>query len=160
MHFMTLDAKVAQLLIDKKKTISVAESCSGGLLSHRLTNIPGSSKFFKLAIIAYSYEAKTYWLKVPKAVLLKHGAVSYAVAAFMAKGIRRLQKTDFGIGITGIAGPGGATKKKPIGLTYIAVSTPKEILCVKCLFKGNRIQIKQQTAMQALKLLLEFLKND
>ncbi len=155
---MRLEEKIAQLLTENKKTLAVAESCTGGLLGHRVTNIPGSSEFFQLGLITYSNESKRQLLKIPSRILSRKGAVSEEVAVLMATRIRKLAQTDFGIGITGIAGPTGGTLKKPVGFTYIAVATGVETLCLKCLFKGNRLQIKTQAATQALKLLLEFLK--
>jgi nicotinamide-nucleotide amidase len=154
---MPLEKEVACLLIKHHKTLSLAESCSGGLLANRLTNIPGSSRFFKLGLITYSNEAKTKLLKVPVAVLKKYGAVSPQTAERMAQGVRRLARTDFAIAITGIAGPGGGTTIKPVGLVYIAISSKTKILCVKNIFKGNRLRIKDQAATQALRLLLPFL---
>lgn len=154
---MHLEEKIANLLIQHKKTLSLAESCSGGLLSHRLTNIPGSSSFLRLGLITYSNEAKAQLLKIPTKVLKKYGAVSEPVAELMAQNVRKIQETDFGIGITGIAGPSGGTIKKPVGLTFIAVATEYETLCLNCVFKGNRLQIKKQATTQALKLLSEFL---
>jgi len=152
---MPLETKVAQRLIKSHKTLSIAESCSGGLLAHRLTNIPGSSKFFKLGIIAYSYESKQKLLKIPPVILKKYGAVSSQVVELLAQNVQDLSKTDFGIGITGIAGPAGATRRKPIGLVYIAISTKNEIFVKRCVFKGQRTAIKKQTADQALRLLLK-----
>ena len=154
---MSLEEKVALKLIDKNKTLCVAESCSGGLLSHRLTNIPGSSRFLKCTVIAYSNDAKEKILKIPQDLMKKYGAVSEEVAVKMAQNIRKLFQTDFGISITGIAGPTGATKSKPIGLVFVALSTPEETLCLKCQFKGTRESIKSQSTTQALELLLEFL---
>ena len=155
---MLLENKVAKRLMKARKTLSIAESCSGGLLAHRLTNIPGSSKFFKLGVIAYSYESKRKILKIPAPLLKKYGAVSAQVVQLLAKHVRSVQNTDFGIGITGIAGPGGATAKKPIGLVYIALSTKSGLIVKKCLFKGKRTQVKKKTADQALRLLLKALK--
>jgi len=149
---MPLETKVAQRLIKSHKTLSIAESCSGGLLAHRLTNIPGSSKFFKLGIIAYSYESKQKLLKIPPVILKKYGAVSSQVVELLAQNVQDLSKTDFG---TGIAGPAGATRRKPIGLVYIAISTKNEIFVKRCVFKGQRTAIKKQTADQALRLLLK-----
>ena len=154
---MRIEEKVAESLINTKKTLAIAESCTGGLLANRLTNIPGSSNFLKLALVAYSNEAKIKLLKVPQASIRKYGAVSTQVAISMAQGVQKSLKTDFGIGITGIAGPTGGTKAKPIGLTFIAVSTKIEILCLKCHFRGSRKNIKTQAATQALRLLHEFL---
>lgn len=157
MSSMKPELKVAQALTAQRKTLAIAESCTGGLLSHRLTNIPGSSNFLKFGLVAYSNETKTKLLKISPIVLKTYGAVSQPVAMAMAKGVRRLQKTDFGVGITGIAGPTGATKKKPIGLIYIAINNNKETLCLECHFHGNRTRIKSQATTQALDMLLEFL---
>ena len=152
---MPLETKVAQHLIKSHKTLSIAESCSGGLLAHRLTNIPGSSRFFKLGVIAYSYESKKRVLNIPSLILKKYGAVSSQVVELLAQNVQSLSQTDFGIGITGIAGPGGATRRKPVGLVYIALSTKNEIFVKKCLFKGKRAEVKKQTANTALRLLLK-----
>ena len=155
---MLIERKVAQLLTNRQKTLSVAESCTGGGLSNRLTNIAGSSSFFKLGLVTYSNEAKMKFLKIPSTVLIKHGAVSSEVARRMALSIRKTLDTDFGMGLTGIAGPTGATTKKPIGLTIIAISTKHETICKQFIFKGNRLSIKSQAATQALKMLLNFLE--
>ncbi|MCK5014468.1 MAG: CinA family protein [Candidatus Omnitrophica bacterium] len=154
---MRIEEKVAQSLINMKKTLAIAESCTGGLLANRLTNIPGSSNFLKFALIAYSNEAKIKLLKVPQEAIRKYGAVSTQVAVSMAQKARKSLKTNFGIGITGIAGPTGGTKAKPIGLTFIAVCTEVETLCLKCHFQGSRKTVKTQAATQALRLLHEFL---
>ncbi|HLG38522.1 MAG TPA: CinA family protein [Chitinophagaceae bacterium] len=154
---MRIEERVAQLLITAKKTLSIAESCTGGYLTNRLTNIPGSSNFLKLTIVAYSNAAKIKLLKVPEADIRKYGAISAPIAIRMAQGAQKCLKTDFGIGITGIAGPAGGTKTKPVGLTYVAVCTSTETLCLECHFKGARTNIKAQAASQALRLLYEFL---
>ncbi|MBN1870705.1 MAG: CinA family protein [Candidatus Omnitrophica bacterium] len=154
---MRIEEKIAKLLINTKKTVAIAESCTGGLLSNRLTNIPGSSKFLKFALVAYSNESKIKLLKVPRTAIRKYGSVSRQVAVFMAQGARQILNTDFGIGITGIAGPTGATKTKPTGLTFIAICTDTENICLECQFKGARKSIKTQAATQALRLLNEFL---
>jgi nicotinamide-nucleotide amidase len=152
---MRLEQKVAEHLINQKKTLSIAESCSGGLLGHRLTNIPGSSKFFHGGILAYHNNVKISILKVPSRMLLQHGAVSSQVALLMAKHVRTLFKTDFGVAITGIAGPTSATKNKPVGLVFIAVSTKKSSICLKYCFKSTRFQIKTKATTQALKMLIK-----
>ncbi|OGX24634.1 MAG: hypothetical protein A3D10_00465 [Omnitrophica WOR_2 bacterium RIFCSPHIGHO2_02_FULL_48_11] len=154
---MRLEEKVARRLFRQKKTIALAESCTGGLLGHRLTNISGSSRYLKLGLVVYSYEAKEKLLKIPRQTLRQYGAVSDPVTTQLAQNVRKILKTDFGVGITGIAGPTGATKTKPLGLVYIAVATKRKIICVKYLFKGSRISIKTQAADKALQLLLEFL---
>ena len=151
--------KVAKLLIEKKKSLCLAESCTGGLLTHQLTNIPGSSQFLKLTIVAYSNESKVKLLKVPKELIKKWGAVSEETAVAMAQGARNIVKTDFGLAITGIAGPGGGTQTKPIGLCFVAISSKNEILCVKYQLKGNRLQIKSKAVDKALKLLIAFSRN-
>lgn len=155
---MRLEQKAAQRLITRKQTLAVAESCTGGILSHRLTNIPGSSRFFKAGIIAYSNESKTKLLRVPAAVIRRHGAVSPKTATAMAQSARKLFSTTFGIGITGIAGPTGATAGKPVGLVYIAVAAKSKTLCKQYHFQGNRLKVKSQAAAQALRLLGKFLE--
>jgi len=154
---MRIEEKIAQTLINTGKSLSIAESCTGGLLANRLTNIPGSSHFLKFSLVAYSNEAKIKLLKIPEAIIRKHGAVSTQVAVAMAQNARKRLKTDFGIGLTGIAGPTGGTKTKPVGLTFIAVCTDLEALCIECHFVGTRLKIKTQAATQALRLLHEFL---
>ena len=154
---MPIEQEVAQLLLNSKKTLSIAESCTGGLLSHRLTGIPGSSNYLKLALIVYSNDSKVKLLKVPLKTLRRYGTVSSEVAIAMAKNVRAILNADLGISITGIAGPAGATSLKPVGLTYIAMAASKKILCIKYRFQGSRKQIKLQAATQALKLLKEFL---
>ncbi len=157
MIFMRIEEKAAQCLIHQQKTLAIAESCTGGLMTHRLTNIPGSSKFLKLGLVVYSNEAKTKLLKISAPMLKRYGAVSQETAVAMAKAVRTIYKTDFGVGITGIAGPGGGTPMKPAGLTYIAVSTRGKTVCVKRLSKGRRTSIKSQAADSALRLLYQFL---
>ncbi len=155
---MPLEEKIAKILLRRKKTVSLAESCSGGLLAHRLTNVSGSSKYFQLGLVTYSYESKEKMLKIPRALLLKHGAVSAQVTTLMASNVRKILNTDFGIGITGIAGPTGATKKKPLGLTYVAISTKTETICHEYIFKGSRLVIKKQATDKALQLFLKLLQ--
>lgn len=154
---MQLENKIANLLIINKKSISIAESCTGGLLTHRLTNISGSSEFLMATIVCYSNTSKSKLLGVPSSLILKHGAVSEEVVKRMAQSVRRILNTDFGISITGIAGPTGATLTKPIGLTFIGVSTRTKTIFEKNIFKGTRLQIKQQASTRALELLQEIL---
>ena len=155
---MRLEEKISQMLIKQKKTLSLAESCTGGLLSHRLTNIPGATAFLKAALVVYSNEAKTKLLKVPSPLIQKHGAVSEPVAVVLAKQVRLLLKTDFGVSITGIAGPSGGSIRKPVGLTFIALSAPGKTVCLKCRLVGTRSRIKKQATDKALRLLNDFLK--
>lgn len=154
---MTVKKKIAVLLSKQRQTLSVAESCSGGLLGHSLTNTAGSSNYFVGGVIVYSNQTKTKLLGVPPSLLKKYGAVSQPVAEYMALAIRKILKTDFGISITGIAGPTGGTKTKPVGLTYIAVAKQKEVFCRKYHFKGTRIRIKTAAVNSALQQLLPLL---
>ncbi|MBF0123211.1 MAG: CinA family protein [Candidatus Omnitrophica bacterium] len=154
---MPIAKRIAQQLTSNKQTLATAESCSGGLVAHTLTNIPGSSVWFKAGVIAYAYEAKTDLLGVPKNMLQKHGAVSAPVVKAMVQGIRKRFKTDFGISITGIAGPTGGTKTKPVGLVFIAVASNKKTVIRYFIFKGTRLQIKKQATETALKMLLTLL---
>ena len=142
-------------LIKNKKTIAIAESCTGGLLSSFLTHISGSSQYFILGVIAYSNQAKARVLKIPTSLILKKGAVSYAVAKKMAQAVRKLARADLGIGITGIAGPTGGTPQKPVGTVFICIDTKNKKLCRKFQFKGNRTAIRKKTALTALKVLKE-----
>ncbi len=146
----TLEEVIGYLLYMRKRTIAVAESCTGGLISHRLTNVPGSSHYFLGSIVAYSDRMKRDRLGVKKATLEKQGAVSEKVACEMAKGIRRIAGSDFGLGITGIAGPTGATEEKPIGLVYIALAYKDRVETKEFRFRGERGMIKAKAANAAL----------
>jgi PncC family amidohydrolase len=141
------------LLIKHKKTVAVAESCTGGLTSKLLTDIPGSSQYFILGIVAYSNQVKRTILKVPYHIITKYGAVSLATATAMAKSIRKNAKADFGIGITGIAGPKGATPQKPIGTVFIVIDSKNKKICKRFIFKGNRNTVRKQVALKSLELL-------
>ncbi|MCB9770960.1 MAG: CinA family protein [Candidatus Omnitrophica bacterium] len=155
---MNIEHHIAKRLIKKHKTISVAESCSGGLLAHRLTNIPGSSQYFIGGVLVYANTAKSLLLKVSPTLLKKHGAVSRLIAEKMAIAIRKTLKSDFGISITGIAGPAGGTKDKPVGLTYIAVARQEKVVCEKYHFKGTRLNIKTAAVNSALRMLAKYLE--
>lgn len=149
----TLEEIAGKLLLKKKRTVAVAESCTGGLISSLLTNIPGSSGYFREGLIAYSNEVKIRDLGIPLENIKKYGAVSPQVAAKMANGIRKKASADIGIGVTGIAGPGGGTKTKPVGLVYIALASKNRIICEQFNFAGSRLEIKSQAARSALDLL-------
>ena len=151
---MRLSRKITSLLLRQKKTMSAAESCTGGLLAHTLTNIPGSSAFFHLGIIAYDNAAKIKLLKIPAKTLRAHGAVSGPAARLMAQNVRKILKTDLGIGITGIAGPSGGSKAKPVGLIHIAVSDGKKTVCREFRFHGTRLSNKSRAVQAALRLVL------
>jgi nicotinamide-nucleotide amidase len=150
--------KVSNLLKEKKLTIATAESCTGGLIAHALTNISGSSNYFDRGIVSYSNKAKEELLDVPENLIKEHGAVSEQVANAMAQGIRLKSKVDIGLATTGIAGPSGGTKEKPVGLVYIAISTSKNSEARQFHFSGNRIQNKELTCNAALWILLDYLK--
>ena len=119
-----LSQKVVKLLTKKRLKISFAESCTGGLLSSSITSISGSSKVFTLGFVTYSNLAKINILKVPKKILIKHGAVSYETCLYMVKNLYKISKTNISVSITGIAGPKGGTKNKPVGLVYIGIKKP------------------------------------
>jgi len=152
---MRLERKLLKEFTLNAKTLAIAESCTGGLIGNRLTNIAGASAFFLLGVIAYDNAAKTKILGVPFALLKKHGAVSSPVAMKMAHGVRKILNTDYGLSVTGIAGPGGGSKKKPVGLVFIAVCSINKTIVRKFLFKGTRLAVKKQAAQAALKMLAE-----
>jgi len=149
----TLESVVGEMLTKRGKTLAIAESCTGGLIANRISNVSGSSAYLKMGVVAYSNRTKTDLLGVPLEKLKKYGAVSKEVALEMAKGIKNISKADISIGITGIAGPKGRTKKKPVGLVYIAVVSDKIKMAKKCFFTGNRREIKHQASTTALNLL-------
>lgn len=149
----TLEHIVGKLLKEKKKTISTAESCTGGYISHLITKVAGSSEYYMGSVISYSYEIKESELGVSKEILNTQGAVSQAVVEQMAKSIREKYKTDFSISASGIAGPGGGTEEKPVGTVWIAVATPTKIISEKFLFGNNRERNIQKTANAALNML-------
>jgi nicotinamide-nucleotide amidase len=148
----TLESVVADLFIQRKLTLATAESCTGGLISHKLTNIPGSSNFFNRGIVAYSNEAKVELLGVPAELIQQHGAVSRQVAEAMAKGVRAKAGTDIGLAVTGIAGPGGGTPEKPVGLVFIAFADATQVVVEEHCFHRDRIWNKERTAVAALDL--------
>ena len=149
----TLESAVGKILTKRKATLSIAESCTGGLIADRITNVSGSSKYFKAGVVAYSNKAKMSMLGVPESLLDKYGAVSKEIALNMAEGIKNLSKSSVAVGVTGIAGPAGGTRKKPVGLVYIAVVNSNLKIVKKCLFTGKREEIKHQAANMALNLI-------
>jgi len=154
-----LEIEVGEYLRQRKWKLAIAESCTGGLIGHRITNIAGSSEYYLGSVTAYAYEAKVRLLGVSWDVLEAYGAVSEEVALAMAKGVRTALNATIGLSVTGIAGPGGETPDKPIGLTWIGLSAPGYERAWKYVWQGNRIENKEFSAEQALKLLVEFLKN-
>ena len=151
--------KVVKLLTKKRLNISFAESCTGGLLASTVTSISGSSKVFVIGLVTYSNQAKIKFLKVPKKIILKHGAVSYETCSSMVKNLNKISKTNISVSITGIAGPKGGTKNKPVGLVYIGIKKGTKILVKKYLFKSkNRFVIQKASVKSALNLILSFIK--
>ena len=154
-----LAQKLVKLLHKKKLKVSFAESCTGGLLSSSITSIGGSSKVFTLGLITYSNQAKIKILKVPKRIIVKHGAVSYETCLSMVKNLNKISKTNISVSITGVAGPKGGTKQKPVGLVYIGIKKGNKTLVKKFLFKSKkRNSIQKSTVNKALHLVLSFAK--
>jgi len=143
-----LEEVVGRLLLDARQTVAVAESCTGGLVCHRLTNLPGSSAYVVRGEVVYSNRAKEDRVGVPRELIARHGAVSRAVAEAMASGMREAAGTDLALGITGIAGPGGGSAEKPVGLTYIAIASAEGVICREWRFLGDR-EINKLLASQA-----------
>ena len=143
--------KLVKNLILKKLKISFAESCTGGMLSSTITSISGSSKVFNLGLITYSNKVKIDILKVPKEIISKYGAVSSKCCLSMVKNLSKISKTDISVSITGIAGPGGGTKLKPVGLVYIGIKKGNKIIVKEYLFKNkNRVSIQEATVTASL----------
>ena len=153
----TIEKVVGKLIKTKKLTVAVAESCTGGMLGEMITRIPGSSEYFQGGVISYSAKVKEDLLKVPPEVIKKYGEVSKEVAQLMAEGVRRYCHSDIGISITGIAGPGGATEKKKVGLVYMALADGKKTLTQKHQLFGNRQLVRLRSARRALNMLRMYL---
>ena len=150
--------KIYRKLLKKRMSISFAESCTGGLLSSSLTSISGSSKVFNMGLVTYSDNAKVKLLKVPKKTITKYGAVSYETCLSMVKNLSKISKSNILISITGVAGPKGGTKEKPVGLVYIGLKKGSKIIIKKNLFKSKkRISIQKATVNQTLKMILNIL---
>jgi nicotinamide-nucleotide amidase len=154
----TLEGGIAFLLTKKNLTLSVAESCTGGLTTDRLTNIAGSSKFLDRGVVTYSNTSKIEMLNVPASVLDEYGAVSEQTAVSMAGGVQKLAKTDIGLAITGIAGPAGGTAEKPVGTVFIAVTDGNDTICRKFLFRWERRRIKEISSQWSLEILRRFVE--
>ena len=156
---MDLKKKIISLLKKKRLKISFAESCTGGLLSSTITSVSGASKVFTMGMVAYSNQAKTSILKVPKQIIKKHGAVSIECCLSMVNNLSKISKSKICVSITGIAGPSGATKKKPVGLVYVGIKKGNKIKIHKCLFKNKgRSYIQKATVRKSLGLILNILK--
>ena len=156
---MKLNKKIFLLLKKKKLNLSVAESCTGGMLSSAMTSISGSSKIFSMGFITYSNKAKINILKVPKKIIKKYGAVSIQCCMAMVNNLNKISKSKVCVSITGIAGPKGGSKQKPVGLVYIGIKVGKKVIINKCNFKNNgRSSIQKQTVKKSLYLLLKLIK--
>jgi nicotinamide-nucleotide amidase len=152
------ETKIVRLLTERNKTLALAESCTGGYITHRITNVPGASAIFTAGLVTYSNAAKQRFLGVRPETLEKHGAVSEPVAHEMAEGARRAAQTDYAISVTGIAGPGGGTPEKPVGTVFIAVASSKETRAWRRSNPGERLAFKQATSDQALAELLALIE--
>ena len=154
-----LSQRVVKLLSKKRLIISFAESCTGGLLSSSITSVSGSSNVFTLGLVTYSNQAKINILKVPKRIIMKHGAVSYETCLSMVKNLYKISKTNISVSITGVAGPKGGTKQKPVGLVYIGIKKGNKTLVKKYLFKNKkRNSIQRTTVNKVLNLILSLTK--
>ena len=154
-----LNKKVVDLLKKKRIKLAVAESCTGGMLSSAITSIGGSSKVFDMGLVTYSNMSKNLLLKIPKQIIKKHGAVSSQCCSYMVNNLSKIAKVTIAISITGIAGPNGGTKFKPVGLVYIGIKKKNKIKICKYVFKNkDRSKIRRQTVNKALELILGILK--
>ena len=156
---MNLNQKIVSLFKRKKLKLAIAESCTGGMLSSAITSVSGSSKVFTTGFVTYSNQAKTSILKVPKQIIKKNGAVSVQCCLAMVNNLSKISKSKVCISITGIAGPKGGSKQKPVGLVYIGVKIGKKVIINKSNFKNNgRTFIQKQTVKKALKLLVNLIR--
>ena len=156
---MTLNNKIVLLLKRKKLKIAFAESCTGGMLSSAITSVSGSSKVFTMGLVTYSDQAKTSILKIPPKIIKKYGAVSVQCCLAMVNNLSKISKSKVCVSITGIAGPKGGSKQKPVGLVYIGIRVGKKVVVNKCNFKNKgRIFIQKQTVKKTLNLLVQLIK--
>ena len=154
-----LSQKIVNLLRKRKLKISFVESCTGGLLSSSITSISGSSKVFTFGLVTYSNQSKISTLKVPRNIIKKNGAVSYEACLSMVKSLNKFARTNISVSITGVAGPKGGTKQKPVGLVFIGIKKNNKTLVRKYLFKKKkRIPIQRASVNKALNLILNFIK--
>jgi PncC family amidohydrolase len=156
---MTLEEQVGALLVEQGLTLATAESCTGGLVAHRITNVSGSSAYYLGGFVTYSNESKEGFLGVRHETLLVHGAVSEETAREMARGARLRSGADIVVSVTGIAGPSGGTPEKPVGLVYIALSATDAEICRRHVWQGERLSNKEKSAEAALRLIVDYLQN-
>lgn len=154
-----LEVLVGELLRQRGLRLAVAESCTGGLIGHWITNVAGSSTYYTGSVTAYAYEAKVRLLGVRWATLEKYGAVSEETVLEMARGVRRALAADIGLSVSGIAGPGGGTPEKPVGLTWVGLSAADVDEARRFVWPGDRLEVKSRSAEAALQLLLDFLSD-
>ena len=145
--------------LEKKLTVTTAESCTGGMIASSIVSVSGSSAIFKSSVVTYSNEMKSKILNIPLTLINENGAVSNVIAYTMAYNVLDLMNSDISIAVTGIAGPGGGSKIKPVGLVYIGIGTKHNIVTKRYLFKGNRLKIRQETTLESLKLLNKIIEN-
>ena len=138
--------------LEKKLTVTTAESCTGGMIASSIVSVSGSSAIFKSSVVTYSNEMKSKILNIPLTLINENGAVSKVIAYTMAYNVLNLMNSDISIAVTGIAGPGGGSKNKPVGLVYIGIGTKQNVVTKRYLFKGNRLKVRQETTLEALKL--------
>ena len=158
---MSLNKKIISLIKRKRMSLSIAESCTGGMLSSGITSVNGSSKIFTMGLVTYSNQAKTSILKVPQKIIKKYGAVSVQCCLAMVNNLSKISNSKACVSITGIAGPKGGSKQKPVGLVYIGIKIGKKVMINKCNFKNKgRIYIQKQTVKKSLSLLAQLIKRD
>ena len=158
---MALNKNIVSLLLRKKQKIAIAESCTGGMLSSAMTSVSGSSKVFTIGLVTYSNQSKISILKVPEKIIKKFGAVSVQCCLAMVNNLSKISKSKVCISITGIAGPKGGSKQKPVGMVYIGIRVGKKVVVNKCNFKNKgRIFIQKQTVKKSLNLLAQLIKQD
>ena len=156
---MSLNKKIVLLLKRKKMKLAIAESCTGGMLSSAITSVSGSSKVFMMGLVTYSNQTKTSILKIPKKLIKKYGAVSVQCCLTMVNNLSKISKSKVCVSITGIAGPKGGSKQKPVGLVYIGIKVRKKVVVNKCNFKNKgRVFIQKQTVKKSLNLLSKLIK--
>jgi PncC family amidohydrolase len=153
-----IEARIGRILRERRMKIAVAESCTGGHIANRITNIQGASDYFDLGFVTYSNDSKELYLFVPEEVIVEKGAVSSEVAKAMAEGLREATEADIALSVTGVAGPGGGSPEKPVGTVFVGLASKDGTFVNKFLFSGDRISIKEQTSEEALKLVLDYLE--
>jgi PncC family amidohydrolase len=157
---LNISQKLGKVLTKREMTLAVAESCTGGMVGGMITAAPGSSRYFAGGVIAYDDRIKRRILKVPGSLLRRQGAVSGQTAIAMARGVKRIFKTDCAIAVSGVAGPGGGTKEKPVGLVVIGVAVKNSVRVSEIRVKGNRQQVRRKTVEESLKLLISLIKQE